>query len=158
MHSLILLFLLSGTLTGITATESEAAEIPDSLLSEDKARQIFYTDSDQAHDIIQAMRVGQTEPQWKLDMYEGNLYFMGRLFRRALSYHMKAYRDKAVNRDPQAKILLLRCLMDDYDFLKQKKELMETKILLKDTDLYQVLDFLRKTPYSSRPSHTVGKP
>ena len=130
MHSLILLFLLSGTLTGITATESEAAEIPDSLLSEDKARQIFYTDSDQAHDIIQAMRVGQTEPQWKLDMYEGNLYFMGRLFRRALSYHMKAYRDKAVNRDPQAKILLLRCLMDDYDFLKQKKELMETYLEL----------------------------
>ena len=34
----------------------------------------------------------------------------------------------------------------------------DRKILLKDTDLYQVLDFLRKTPYSSRPSHTVGKP
>ena len=67
------------------------------------------------------MRVAQTEPQWKLDMYEGNLYFMGRLFRRALSYHMKAYRDKTVNRDPQAKILLLRCLMDDYDLPKQKK-------------------------------------
>lgn len=104
--------------------------MPDSMLSYVKARDIFYTDSETAHRIIQTMRERKMEPEWKLDMYEGNLYYMGRLFRRARIYHRKALQHKDVKKNPQAQIRLLRYLMDDCDYLRYKKELLETYLQL----------------------------
>lgn len=106
------------------------AELPDSMLSYIKAREIFYTDSETAHKIIRTMRERQMEPEWKLDMYEGNLYYMGRMFRHARLCHKKALQHKAVEKDPQAKIRLLRHLMDDCDYLRLRKELLETYLEL----------------------------
>ena len=100
------------------------------MLSYVKARDIFYTDTETAHRIIQTMRERKMEPEWMLDMYEGNLYYMGRLFLHARHCHKKALQDKTLDNNPQAKIRLLRHLMDDCDNLRLKKEVLETYLKL----------------------------
>lgn len=127
MHVLIAVLLL---LIGTSASAADFEPLPDSMLSYVKARDIFYTDSETAHRIIQTMRERKMEPEWMLDMYEGNLYYMGRLFLHARHCHKKALQDKALDNNPQAKIRLLRHLMDDCDNLRLKKELLETCLQL----------------------------
>ena len=127
MHVLIAVLLL---LIGTSASAADFEPLPDSMLSYVKARDIFYTDSETAHRIIQTMRERRMEPEWMLDMYEGNLYYMGRLFLHARHCHKKALQDKALDNNPQAKIRLLRHLMDDCDNLRLKKELLETCLQL----------------------------
>ena len=127
MHVLIAVLLL---LIGTSASAADFEPLPDSMLSYVKARDIFYTDSETAHRIIQTMRERKMEPEWMRDMYEGNLYYMGRLFLHARHCHKKALQDKALDQNPQAKIRLLRHLMDDCDNLRLKKELLETCIQL----------------------------
>ena len=127
MHVLIAVLLL---LIGTSASAADFEPLPDSMLSYVKARDIFYTDSETAHRIIQTMRERRMEPEWMLDMYEGNLYYMNRLFRHARHCHKKALQDKALDNNPQAKIRLLRHLMDDCDNLRLKKELLETCLQL----------------------------
>ena len=127
MHVLIAVLLL---LIGTSASAADFEPLPDSMLSYVKARDIFYTDSETAHRIIQTMRERKMEPEWMLDMYEGNLYYMNRLFRHARHCHKKALQDKALDNNPQAKIRLLRHLMDDCDNLRLKKELLETCLQL----------------------------
>lgn len=129
MHALIAILLL---LVGTSASAADLEPLPDSMLSYVKARDKFYTDTETAHRIIQTMRERQMEPEWKLDMYEGNLYYLGRQFRHARLCHKKALQHKAVEKNPQAKIRLLRHLMDDCDYLRLKKELMETYLQLDD--------------------------
>ena len=116
--------------TGVFASAADFEPLPDSMLSYVKARDIFYTDSETAHRIIQTMRERRMEPEWMLDMYEGNLYYMNRLFLHARHCHKKALQDKALDNNPQAKIRLLRHLMDDCDNLRLKKELLETCLQL----------------------------
>lgn len=128
MRLLFFILLLAEALVVKSVPEA----LPDSMLSYVKARDIFYTDTETAFRIIQTMRERQTEPEWMLDMYEGNLYYMGRLFRHARLCHKKALQHKAVEKDPQAKIRLLRHLMDDCDYLRLKKELLETYLQLDD--------------------------
>ena len=126
------------------------------MLSYVKARDIFYTDTETAHRIIQTMRERRMEPEWMLDMYEGNLYYMGRLFRHARLCHKKALQNKALDKNPQAKIRLLRHLMDDCDNLRLKKELLETYLQLdelagkhKDITYMSLARFVRgKNKYS----------
>lgn len=127
MHVLIAVLLL---LIGTSASAADFEQLPDSMLSYVKARDIFYTDSETAHRIIQTMRERKMEPEWMLDMYEGNIYYMSRLFRHARHCHKKALQDKALDNNPQAKIRLLRHLMDDCDYLRLKKELLETYLQL----------------------------
>ena len=127
MHVLIAVLLL---LIGTSASAADFEQLPDSILSYVKARDIFYTDSETAHRIIQTMRERKMEPEWMLDMYEGNLYYMGRLFLHARHCHKKALQDKTLDNNPQAKIRLLRHLMDDCDNLRLKKELLETCLKL----------------------------
>ena len=127
MHVLIAVLLL---LIGTSASAADFEPLPDSMLSYVKARDIFYTDSETAHRIIQTMRERKMEPEWMLDMYEGNLYYMGRLFLHARHCHKKALQNKALDNNPQAKIRLLRHLMDDCDNLRLKKELLETCLQL----------------------------
>ena len=127
MHVLIAILLL---LIGTSASAADFEQLPDSMLSYVKARDIFYTDSETAHRIIQTMRERKMEPEWMLDMYEGNLYYMGRLFLHARHCHKKALQDKTLDNNPQAKIRLLRHLMDDCDNLRLKKELLETYLKL----------------------------
>lgn len=127
MHVLIAVLLL---LIGTSASAADFEPLPDSMLSYVKARDIFYTDSETAHRIIQTMRERKMEPEWMLDMYEGNLYYMGRLFLHARHCHKKALQDKTLDKNPQAKIRLLRHLMDDCDYLRFKKELLETYLQL----------------------------
>ncbi len=127
MHVLIAVLLL---LIGTSASAADFEQLPDSMLSYVKARDIFYTDSETAHRIIQTMRERKMEPEWMLDMYEGNLYYMGRLFLHARHCHKKALQDKTLDNNPQAKIRLLRHLMDDCDNLRLKKELLETYLKL----------------------------
>ncbi len=127
MHVLIAVLLL---LIGTSASAADFEQLPDSMLSYVKARDIFYTDSETAHRIIQTMRERRMEPEWMLDMYEGNLYYMGRLFLHARHCHKKALQNKALDNNPQAKIRLLRHLMDDCDNLRLKKELLETCLQL----------------------------
>lgn len=126
MHVLIAILLF----TGVFASAADFEPLPDSMLSYVKARDIFYTDSETAHRIIQTMRERKMEPEWMLDMYEGNLYYMGRLFLHARHCHKKALQDKTLDNNPQAKIRLLRHLMDDCDNLRLKKELLETYLKL----------------------------
>lgn len=116
--------------TGVFASAADFEPLPDSMLSYVKARDIFYTDTETAHRIIQTMRERKMEPEWMLDMYEGNLYYMGRLFLHARHCHKKALQDKTLDNNPQAKIRLLRHLMDDCDNLRLKKELLETYLQL----------------------------
>lgn len=130
MNMRIFVLLLFFTFSGTLISRGDTTVLPDSMLSYIKAREIFYTDSETAHKIIRTMRERQMEPEWKLDMYEGNLYYMGRLFRHALVCHKKALQDKAVDNNPQAKIRLLRHLMDDCDYLRLRKELLETYLEL----------------------------
>ena len=127
MHVLIAVLLL---LIGTSASAADFEPLPDSMLSYVKARDIFYTDSETAHRIIQTMRERKMEPEWMLDMYEGNLYYMGRLFLHARHCHKKALQNKALDNNPQAKIRLLRHLMDDCDNLRLKKEVLETYLKL----------------------------
>ena len=127
MHVLIAVLLL---LIGTSASAADFEPLPDSMLSYVKARDIFYTDTETAHRIIQTMRERKMEPEWMLDMYEGNLYYMGRLFLHARHCHKKALQDKALDNNPQAKIRLLRHLMDDCDNLRLKKEVLETYLKL----------------------------
>lgn len=126
MHVLIAILLF----TGVFASAADFEPLPDSMLSYVKARDIFYTDTETAHRIIQTMRERKMEPEWMLDMYEGNLYYMGRLFLHARHCHKKALQNKALDKNPQAKIRLLRHLMDDCDNLRLKKELLETCLQL----------------------------
>ena len=126
MHVLIAILLF----TGVFASAADFEPLPDSMLSYVKARDIFYTDTETAHRIIQTMRERKMEPEWMLDMYEGNLYYMGRLFLHARHCHKKALQDKTLDNNPQAKIRLLRHLMDDCDNLRLKKELLETYLKL----------------------------
>ncbi len=153
MSVLIAILLL---LIGTSASAADFEPLPDSMLSYVKAREIFYTDTETAHRIIQTMRERRTEPEWMLDMYEGNLYYMGRLFRRARICHRKALQHKDVEKNPQAKIRLLRHLMDDCDNLRLKKELLETYLQLdelagkhKDITYMSLARFVRgKNKYS----------
>ena len=153
MHALIAILLL---LIGTSASATDLEPLPDSMLSYVKAREIFYTDTETAHRIIQTMRERRMEPEWMLDMYEGNLYYMGRLFRHARLCHKKALQNKALDKNPQAKIRLLRHLMDDCDNLRLKKELLETYLQLdelagkhKDITYMSLARFVRgKNKYS----------
>ena len=153
MHALIAILLL---LIGTSASATDLEPLPDSMLSYVKARDIFYTDTETAHRIIQTMRERRMEPEWMLDMYEGNLYYMGRLFRHARLCHKKALQNKALDKNPQAKIRLLRHLMDDCDNLRLKKELLETYLQLdelagkhKDITYMSLARFVRgKNKYS----------
>ena len=153
MSVLIAILLL---LIGTSASAADFEPLPDSMLSYVKAREIFYTDTETAHRIIQTMRERRTEPEWMLDMYEGNLYYMGRLFRHARLCHKKALQNKALDKNPQAKIRLLRHLMDDCDNLRLNKELLETYLQLdelagkhKDITYMSLARFVRgKNKYS----------
>lgn len=106
--------------------------LPDSLLTTRKAYCYNLLAMDTALAIVDGMRQQNVEPEWKLDMVEGDLYGNTRQFQKALPYYEKALTAKAVKGDNQTQLRLLKRIMDTHDQLKNDDELMKYIHLLRD--------------------------
>jgi len=112
---------------------SAAQSLPDSLLTIEQAYQHNVVDMPMALRIIHTMRERQLEAAWKLDFAEGNLYNVGRLYRTALLYYNKVWRDGTLKNNWKRELMLLERMLYCYDKLNDDRKLPE--ILLRIEEL-----------------------
>lgn len=119
MTLLILTFLLSM----IAALPGEAKNaLPDSLLTINKAYTYTLSDTDTSLAILQAMRQKKMEPDWRLNICEGDVYMNNRQVRRALPYYEAALDDHQLS--DSLRMAVYKRLMDAYDLLQEHQRLM----------------------------------
>ncbi len=131
MTLLILTFLLSM----IAALPGEAKNaLPDSLLTINKAYTYTLSDTDTSLAILQAMRQRKMEPDWQLNLCEGDVYMNNRQLRRAIPYYEAALGDPHLS--DSLRMAVYKRMMDVYDLLQEHERLMYY--------IYQLRDFAQQ--------------
>ena len=131
MTLLILTFLLSmiATLPG----EAKNA-LPDSLLTINKAYTYTLSDTDTSLAILKTMRQRKMEPDWQLNLCEGDVYMNNRQLRRAIPYYEAALDDPHLS--DSLRMAVYKRMMDVYDLLQEHERLMYY--------IYQLRDFAQQ--------------
>ncbi len=131
MTLLILTFLLSM----IAALPGEAKNaLPDSLLTINKAYTYTLSDTDTSLAILKAMRQRKMEPDWQLNLCEGDVYMNNRQLRRAIPYYEAALGDPHLS--DSLRMAVYKRMMDVYDLLQEHERLMYY--------IYQLRDFAQQ--------------
>ncbi len=103
---------------------SLATSLPDSLLDYRKAYTYNLTSIDTSLLIIQNLREKQMEPEWRLQMTEGDILYYGAHFQRAIPHYERALNDPALEDSSSVRMSIVQHLMGIYDHLEQDAELM----------------------------------
>ncbi len=131
MTLLILTFLLSM----IAALPGEAKNaLPDSLLTINKAYTYTLSDTDTSLAILKTMRQRKMEPDWQLNLCEGDVYMNNRQLRRAIPYYEAALGDPHLS--DSLRMAVYKRMMDVYDLLQEHERLMYY--------IYQLRDFAQQ--------------
>ena len=131
MTLLILTFLLSM----IAALPGEAKNaLPDSLLTINKAYTYTLSDTDTSLAILKTMRQRKMEPDWQLNLCEGDVYMNNRQVRRAIPYYEAALGDPHLS--DSLRMAVYKRMMDVYDLLQEHERLMYY--------IYQLRDFAQQ--------------
>ena len=131
---LLLIFLLPGNVLAQQEV-SGAFRVPDSLLTISQAYTYNITCLDSSLAIIRTMRQRKMEPEWRLNLTEGDLYCNVRQIQKGLPYYERALADSHIN--DSLRMALNKRMMDAYDlihdddhltyYIFQLKELAEKK-------------------------------
>jgi len=101
-----------------------ASSLPDSLLDYRKAYTYNLTNIDTSLLIIQNLREKQMEPEWRLQITEGDILSYGAHFHRAIPLYQRALNDPALKDSVRLRMNIVKHLMEIYDRLEQDAELM----------------------------------
>ena len=97
--------------------------LPDSLLNFDAVYRYAVVDQVKSLQILQEMRQRRLQPEWQLDLSEGDINFYACKFHTALNCFNKAYESRDVQKSEELQIKVLNCLMNCYDILFDEKNL-----------------------------------
>lgn len=105
-------------ITGLTGfhIHAENTPLPDSILTRKYISQISVTEPERALALIDEMEQRKLQPQFRLDHMRSVVYQNGMsMFRLALKYAMKAYRNDSIRRHPDEALMLLELITDQYN-------------------------------------------
>lgn len=105
-------------ITGLTGfhIHAENTPLPDSILTRKYISQISVTEPERALTLIDEMEQRKLQPQFRLDHMRSVVYQNGMsMFRLALKYAMKAYRNDSIRRHPDEALMLLELITDQYN-------------------------------------------
>lgn len=95
---------------------AENTPLPDSILTRKYISQISVTEPERALALIDEMEQRKLQPQFRLDHLRSVVYQNGMsMFRLALKYSMKAYRNDSIRRHPDEALMLLELITDQYN-------------------------------------------
>lgn len=105
-------------ITGLTGfhIHAENTPLPDSILTRKYISQISVTEPERALALIDEMEQRKLQPQFRLDHMRSVVYQNGMsMYRLALKYAMKAYRNDSIRRHPDEALMLLELITDQYN-------------------------------------------
>lgn len=105
-------------ITGLTGfhIHAENTPLPDSILTRKYISQISVTEPERALTLIDEMEQRKLQPQFRLDHMRSVVYQNGMsMYRLALKYAMKAYRNDSIRRHPDEALMLLELITDQYN-------------------------------------------
>ena len=105
--------------------------LPDSLLSVNKAYTYFFTSPDTAQAILQTVRERKLEAESLIDYAEGDLNFNMRQCLKALPYFEKVKNNPAVRDSNFVQMLVLKRMMECYDAIYDEDNMIETTLQLR---------------------------
>ena len=122
--SLLLVVLLA--LTGMRADAQRVSlgkgPSVDTMLTIRKAYAYNLTSLDTSLAILQAMRERKMEPEWRLNLAEGDMYSNTRLVQKAIPFYEKALADESIS--DSIRMALYKRMMDGYDLIHDEDHLM----------------------------------
>ena len=102
-------------ITGLAGLHIHAQNtpLPDSILTREYISQISVTEPERALTLIDEMEQRKLQPQFRLDHLRSVVYQNGMsMYRLALKYAMKAYRNDSIRRHPDEALMLLELITD----------------------------------------------
>ena len=109
-----------------------ATPLPDSLLFIERAYDYNLTDYHKSLQIIHTMQQRKMEPDWKLQMTEGDIYANVRMIKHALHAYQQALSSPVIADSAQVQMQLLKNLLYFYDIVGNEKEVLQTNYRLFD--------------------------
>ncbi|MCD8045041.1 MAG: helix-turn-helix transcriptional regulator [Tannerellaceae bacterium] len=114
--------LLFAFLLPFLQVSGKTIEIPDSLLTVDHVYEYTFSDPEKAHRIIDLMRKQKSEPEFKLDITEGDLYSNQRRYKDALVYYTNALNSDSVQNNDVYYMELLNRMITCYSGLNDNEK------------------------------------
>lgn len=105
--------------------------LPDSLLSVNKAYTYFFVSPDTARAILETVREQKLEAESLIDYAEGDLNFNMRQCLKALPYYEKVRNNPAVRDSNFVQMLVLKRMMECYDVLYDEDKMIEVTLQLR---------------------------
>ena len=122
--SVLLMVLLA--LTGVQADAQRVSlgkgPSVDTMLTIRKAYAYNLTSLDTSLAILHTMRERKMEPEWRLNLAEGDMYSNSRLVSKAFPFYEKALADKSIS--DSIRMALYKRMMDGYDLIHDEDHLM----------------------------------
>lgn len=123
--------ILIASLMVVSLGSDAQVNLPDSLLSVNKAYTYFFTSPDTAQAILQTVRERKLEAESLIDYAEGDLNFNMRQCLKALPYFEKVKNNPAVRDSNFVQMLVLKRMMECYDAIYDEDNMIETTLQLR---------------------------
>ena len=117
--------LLISCLLLVSLISDAKVNLPDSLLTISKSYVYNITSPDTAQAILDAIRERQSEPAWRIDFAEGDLYFNKRRYLKALSFFERVQAERSLRDSTRLQLVLGQRLMDCHCELYHGAEVVE---------------------------------
>lgn len=117
--------LLISCLLVVSLISDAKVNLPDSLLTISKSYVYNITSPDTAQAILDAIRERQSEPAWRIDFAEGDLYFNKRRYLKALSFFERVQAERSLRDSTRLQLVLGQRLMDCHCELYHGAEVVE---------------------------------
>lgn len=132
LHAICRKFIFLVLLARGIALYAAGAELPDSLLTEDKVYEYTFSDFGKACRIMQQLRLRKSLPEFRLDRVEGDLYANTSKYYRALKFYHRALESDSVRNDDRLYMEQVHRLITCYDGLHNDvKKTYYVEMLLK---------------------------
>ena len=123
---------LCSTCFPVSASNIGIADLPDSMLTEDKVYELTFSDPNMAKSIIDEMRRRKLLPEHELDFIEGDLLVNNHYFDEAAVLYLEALESDSVKSDPNTRMSLLHRMITCYDGIHDDKNTTKYVKLLLD--------------------------
>ena len=123
---------LCSTCFPVSASNIGIADLPDSMLTEDKVYELTFSDPNMAKSIIDEMRRRKLLSEHELDFIEGDLLVNNHYFDEAAVLYLEALESDSVKSDPNTRMSLLHRMITCYDGIHDDKNTTKYVKLLLD--------------------------
>jgi AraC-like DNA-binding protein len=136
-----------------------ASQLPDSLLTFDKAYYYNIVDMPKSLQIVQTMRKRKMAPSWECDRAEANLWSLARYYNKAIGLYCKVIDNPEANKSWREELTNLFLVSYCYEKLNDERHLSKLVLRMRDLALkHDAKEYLYMTEYvRGRSIYSMGR-